>query len=60
MSNGETVHDVYNTFTTQQKSILGMIISVLPNMTDDQLRVASFLFTSAVEDEARKRVQRPS
>jgi len=54
----ETVRDVYNTFTMEQRNILGMIISLIPNMTDDQLRVASFLFSSAIEDEARKRVDR--
>lgn len=52
-----TVRDVYNTFTREQRNILSMIVNLLPNMTDDQLRVASFLFTSAVEDEARKRIR---
>lgn len=53
--NEPTVRDVYNTFSTRQRSVLSMVVGLLPSMSDDQLRVAAFLFNAAVEDQVLKR-----
>lgn len=56
----ETVQDVFNDFPSLYKDALYRIIGTFQLLNDDQLRVASFLIKSAIEDEARKRVQNTS
>ena len=58
MENEQTVNQVYNTFTDAQKIALSVMAGFLQSMNEDQLKVASFLFSAAVEEEVRKRARR--